>query len=88
MPDLTKAQRAMLQRIADHSPILELSLVASGGRSYDVMKSLMREELVRGCDHPTVKVTGTKYPADAVEITDAGRAALKSGAPDAKEPRE
>lgn len=81
MGALTKAQRAMLQRIASHNPILELSLTASGGSAYSVVKSLMHAGLARGCGHPTVKERGSNYPADAVEITDAGRAALDEPKP-------
>lgn len=73
---LTKAQLEMLDRIARTSPILELALTASGGKAYSVMKSLIREGLVRGCDHPSVMAG--KYPADAIEITPEGRSALEA----------
>src|SRR5262245_41641373 len=70
--------RVMLERIARAGVLLELAITASGGREPAALQSLIRAGYVRRCDHPTVKV-GRAYPADALEITEAGRAALASG---------
>lgn len=66
----------MLERIVKRGPILELSLLASGGRSSSALEALRREGLVQRCDHPTVKEPGG-WAAPAMEATPAGRAALE-----------
>jgi hypothetical protein len=75
---LTAKRRAMLERIVKHGPILEMQLLASGGRSASWLDDLRNGGLVRRVDHPTVtrRGFGGHYPADAIEATDAGRTAL------------
>ena len=75
---LTPKLREMLERIgrvtAKGDALLELSLVAAGGRAHSQLQTLLVEEWAERCDHPTVKAGN--YAARAVRITDAGRAAL------------
>jgi len=74
---MTPKQRAMLERIARLNHVLKLQLIASGGRSEATLNALRRAGYVRCVDHQTVK-DRMGYPADAIEITDTGRAALDS----------
>jgi DNA-binding MarR family transcriptional regulator len=75
---LTPAPRRILERIAKQSgTILELQITASGGREPGILNSLIRAGYVRRIEHPTVKNGG--WPADGLEITDEGRAALQEG---------
>lgn len=70
-------QIEMLRRIAAASvPILELALVASGGRSALTLNRLRRAGFVAPVDHPSVK-DAFGYPARAFEATEAGRAELE-----------
>lgn len=84
MPDeskLTPALRRMLTRISEHSgELLELSVTASAGREYTKLQVLLKEKYVVRVDHPTVK-DRMGYPADALAITEAGKAALAMEAP-------
>jgi hypothetical protein len=71
VPKLTKGQRDMLERIVKHGPVLEISLVGSGGASYRHLNALRRAGLVERVDHPTVKDAGG-YPAPAMAVTERG----------------
>ena len=51
-----------------------LAVTGSGGREYGKLNKLRRAGYVVKCDHPTV--TEGAWPAEALAITDAGRAAL------------
>lgn len=64
--------RAILERIADQDPALELTITASGGRYAATYIRLVREGYVQQCDHPKVQSRG--YPAPACRLTDKGRA--------------
>ncbi len=75
---LTAAPRKILERIARRSdPLLEIMVTASGGRSYSQVQGLIRAGYIKRVDHPTVK--NRTFPADALEITPAGRSALSAG---------
>jgi hypothetical protein len=72
---LTPALRSMLERIERHSgTLLMLAVTASGGREYAKLNKLRGAGYVVKCDHPTVK--DGDWPAEALAITKAGRAAL------------
>jgi len=72
---LTPSLLSMLERIERHSgTLLLLTVTASGGREYTKLNKLRGAGYVVKCDHPSVTV-GT-WPAEALAITDAGRAAL------------
>jgi hypothetical protein len=71
---LTPSLLSMLERIEKHSrTLLMLSVTASGGQDGKLNK-LRGAEYVVKCDHPTV--TEGAWPAEALAITEAGRAAL------------
>jgi hypothetical protein len=72
---LTPSLLSMLKRIEQHSgSLLMLAVTASGGREYTKLNKLRGAEYVVKCDHPSV--TEGAWPAEALAITDAGRAAL------------
>jgi hypothetical protein len=72
---LTSSLRFMLERIERNSgTLLMLAVTASGGREYGKLNKLRGAGYVVKCDHPTVK--DGEWPADALAITEAGRAAL------------
>ena len=65
----------MLERIERNSgTLLMLSITASGGRGYGLLNKLRGAGYVVKCDHRTVK--DGAWPAEALAITEAGRAAL------------
>src|ERR1700747_1509225 len=70
---LTPSLLAMLERIEQHSPLLMLAVTASGGQDGKLNK-LRGAGYVEKCDHPTVP--DVAWPAEALAITEAGRAAL------------
>ena len=71
---LTLALLAMLERIEQHSgTLLMLAVTASGGQDGKLNK-LRGAGYVVKCDHPSV--TEGAWPAEALAITEAGRAAL------------
>ena len=71
---LTPSLLAMLERIARHSgSLLMLAVTASGGQDGKLNK-LRGAGYVVKCDHPSV--TEGAWPAQALAITEAGRAAL------------
>jgi DNA-binding PadR family transcriptional regulator len=73
--NLTPSFLAMLERIERHSgSLLMLAVTASGGREYGKLNKLRNAGYVVKCDHPTV--TEGAFPAEALAITEAGRAAL------------
>jgi hypothetical protein len=80
---LTPTLVAMLERIERHSgALLMLAVTASGGREYGKLNKLRGAGYVVKCDHPSV--TEGAWPAEALAITEAGRAALaklRRGAP-------
>src|SRR5215469_11632676 len=72
---LTPSLLAMLERIERHSgSLLVLAVTASGGREYNKLNKLRGGGYVVKCDHPSV--TAGDWPAEALAITEAGRAAL------------
>jgi hypothetical protein len=72
---LTPSLRSMLARIErNNGTLLMLAVTASGGREYEKLNKLRSARYVVKCDHPTVK--DGKWPAEALAITDVGRAAL------------
>jgi hypothetical protein len=72
---LTPSLLAMLERIERHSgSLLMLAVTASGGREYNKLNKLRGAGFVVKCDHPSV--TEGAWPAEALAITEAGRAAL------------
>jgi len=73
---LGRKSLAMLKRIGrQEGTLLELQLTASGNDR--IYSKLRRLGLVRRVDHPTVRIGGhSPWPADAVDLTEAGRAAL------------
>jgi hypothetical protein len=72
---LTPSLRSMLERIERNSgTLLMLTITASGGREYAKLNKLRGAGYVLKCDHPTVK--DGAWPAEALAITEAGRAAL------------
>src|ERR1700757_2214530 len=71
---LTPSLLSMLERIERHSgTLLMLAVTASGGQDGKLNK-LRGAGYVVKCDHPTV--TEGAWPAEALAITEAGRAAL------------
>jgi hypothetical protein len=71
---LTPTLVAMLERIERHSgSLLMLAVTASGGQ-YGKLNKLRGAGYVVKCDHPAV--TEGAWPAEALAITEAGRAAL------------
>jgi len=65
----------MLERIERYSgSLLMLAVTASGGREYVKLNKLRGAEYVVKCDHPSV--TEGAWSAEALAITEAGRAAL------------
>ena len=71
---LTPSLLAMLERIEKHSgTLLMLAVTASGGQ-HGKLNKLRGAGYVVKCDHPTV--TAGAWPAEALAITEAGRAAL------------
>jgi hypothetical protein len=71
---LTPPLLAMLERIEQHSgTLLMLAVTASGGQDGKLNKLRGAGYLVK-CDHPSV--TEGAWPAEALAITEAGRAAL------------
>src|SRR5205814_9410938 len=72
---LTPALVAMLERTEQHSEaLLMLAVTASGGGEYGKLNKLRGAGYVVKCDHPSV--TEGAWPAEALAITEAGRAAL------------
>jgi hypothetical protein len=72
---LTPTLRSMLGRIERHSgELLEVAVTASGGREHGNLQKLIRAGYVKRVDHPTVKEG--KWPAEALAITNDGKAAL------------
>src|SRR6202022_4108030 len=72
---LTPTLVAMLARIERHSgALLMLAVSASGGREYGKLNKLRGAGYLVKCDHPSV--TEGAWPAEALAITEAGRAAL------------
>jgi len=71
---LTPSLRSMLERIERHTgTLLMLAVTASGGQ-HGKLNKLRGAEYVVKCDHPSV--TEGAWPAEALAITEAGRAAL------------
>ena len=71
---LTPSLLSMLERIEQHSGVLlMISVTASGGQDGKLNK-LRGAGYVVKCDHPSV--TEGAWPAEALAITEAGRAAL------------
>src|ERR1700737_2859253 len=72
---LTPTLFAMLERIEQHSgALLMLAVTAIGGGQYGKLNKLRGAGYVVKCDHPSV--TEGAWPAEALAITEAGRAAL------------
>jgi hypothetical protein len=72
---LTPSLVSMLERIERYSgSLLMLAVTASGGREYTKLNKLRGVDYVVKCDHPSV--TEGAWPAEALAITEAGRAAL------------
>jgi hypothetical protein len=72
---LTPSLLAMLERIERNSgSLLMLAVTASGGREAGKLNKLRGAGYVVKCDHPSV--TEGSWPAEALAITEAGRAAL------------
>src|ERR1700758_1877785 len=71
---LTPSLLTMLERIEQHCPLLMLAVTASGGQDGKLNKLRGAGYIVK-CDHPTV--TEGAWPAEALAITEAGRAALE-----------
>src|SRR5271169_5465776 len=72
---LTPTLVAMLERIEQHSgALLMLAVTASGGGEYGKLNKLRGAGYVVKCDRPSV--TEGAWPAEALAITEAGRAAL------------
>src|SRR5437660_12883648 len=72
---LTPTLVVMLERIEQHSgALLMLAVTASGGGEYGKLNKLRGAGYVVKCDHPSVTEGG--WPAEALAITEAGRAAL------------
>ncbi len=74
---LTSGLRAILERIERQSPILALLITASGGRARSQVRDLISAGYCNLVDHPRVMDRVSDTPAEALEITDAGREALK-----------
>jgi hypothetical protein len=71
---LTPSLLAMLERIEQHSPLLMLAVTASGGQD-GKLNRLWGAGYVVKCDHSSV--TEGAWPAEALAMTEAGRAALE-----------
>ena len=72
---LTPSLLATLERIERNSgSLLMLAVTASAGREYGKLNKLLAAGYVVKCDHPSV--TKGAWPAEALAITEAGRAAL------------
>jgi hypothetical protein len=72
---LTPSLLAMLERIERNSgSLLMLAVTASGGREAGKLNKLRGAGYVVKCDHPSV--TEGSWPAEALAITEAGRAGL------------
>jgi hypothetical protein len=83
---LTPSLLSMLERIERHSgTLLMLAVTASGGQDGKLNK-LRGAGYVVKCDHPTV--TEGAWPAEALAITEAGRAALEKHRADAAEKKK
>jgi hypothetical protein len=80
---LTPSLLSMLERIEKHSgTLLMLAVTASGGQDGKLNK-LRGAGYVVKCDHPSV--TEGAWPAEALAITEAGRAALEKHRAEAAE---
>lgn len=74
---LTPALRALLARIdRGEGKLLMVQVVSSGGRANRHLNALRRAGYVVKADHSTVMHQG--YPAEALAITAAGKAALET----------
>jgi hypothetical protein len=74
---LTPSLLAILERIERHSgSLLMLAVTASGGQ-YGKLNKLRGAGYIAKCDHRSV--TEGAWPAEALAITEAGRAALANG---------
>ena len=72
---LTPTLLATLERIERNSgSLLMLAVTASGGREYGKVNKLRGARYVVKCDHPSV--TEGDWPAEALAITEIGRAVL------------
>jgi hypothetical protein len=72
---LIPSLQAMLERIERQSgSLLTLAVTASGGREYTKLNKLRGGGYAVKCDHPSV--TEASWRAEALAITEAGRAAL------------
>ena len=81
---LTPTLVAILERIERHSgALLMLAVTASGGGEYGKLNKLRGAGYVMKCDHPSV--TEGAWPAEALAITEAGRAALANHPAEAAE---
>jgi len=69
MPTLTPAQARMLERIRTRGPILEMSLIGSGGSALRNLRALVGLGLVEAVNHPSVKDRRTGDPALAYAAT-------------------
>jgi DNA-binding PadR family transcriptional regulator len=84
---LTPTLVAMLERIEQHSgALLMLAVTASGGAEYGKLNKLRGAGYVVKCDHPSV--TEGPWPAEALAITEAGRAALAKHRAETTEKKE
>jgi hypothetical protein len=80
---LTPSLLSMLERIEKHSgTLLMLAVTASGGQ-HGKLNKLRGAGYVVKCDHPSV--TEGAWPAEALAITEAGRAALEKHRAEAAE---
>jgi hypothetical protein len=79
---LTPSLLAMLERIEQHRPLLMLAVSASGGQD-GKLNNLRGAGYVVKCDRPSV--TEGAWPAEALAITEAGRAALEKHRAEAAE---
>jgi len=71
---LTPSLLSMLERVEQHSgALLMIAVTASGGQGGKLNKLRGAGDVVK-CDHPSV--TEGAWPAEALAITEAGRAAL------------
>jgi hypothetical protein len=83
---LTPSLLSMLERIEKHSgTLLMLAVTASGGQDGKLNK-LRGAGYVVKCEHPTVTRQG--WPAEALAITEAGRAALAKHRTEVAEKKE
>ena len=63
MAKLTPAQARMLERIRTRGPVLEMSLIGSGGSSLRNLRALVGLGLVEAVDHPSVRDRRSGKPA-------------------------